>query len=273
MRRIVIISTTALLIAAEPLLLSTASTQLAFEVATIKLQQPQTLRMAGGSCHGIDKTYPPNAPLVPPLGRCLITFSLSSLITVAYSPDAPPGGISKISGGPAWVDSDFWQIEGKAQNTATATEAELKQMLQTLLVERFKLQFHHEMKDVPGFGLIVAKSGLKIAEDHGERGTEPSMRAGPAGLTYNKAPLSMFANYLSGPAGGPVIDKTGLAGPFSFTFQPPPRSQPPAAPDAAELSGPSIFTAIQEQLGLRLEPLKVPADFIVIDHAERPTPN
>jgi uncharacterized protein (TIGR03435 family) len=240
-----------------------ASAQLGFEVATIKLQDPRTLRIAGGSCHGIDTVYPPNTVLVPPLGRCLITFSLSSLITAAYASVIEPGRVLKVAG-PAWVDSDFWQVEGKAENTAATREAELKEMLRTLLMERFQLQFHHEMKEVPGFALVVAKGGLKIEEDHGENGEGPSMRGGPTGVIYRKTPLSRFANFLSGPADGPVIDKTGVTGTFSFTF----RFPRPSDPDA-----PSIFTAIQEQVGLRLEPLKVPADFIVIDHVERPTPN
>jgi uncharacterized protein (TIGR03435 family) len=131
-------------------------------------------------------------------------------------------------------------------------------------MERFKLQFHHEMKDVSGFALLVSKGGLKIEEDHEENNEGPSMRAGPAGMVYRKTPLSRFASFLSAPAGAPVIDKTGLTGTFSFTFQPPRASDP---------ASPSIFTAVQEQLGLRLEPLKVPADFLVIDHVERPTPN
>ena len=92
------------------------------------------------------------------------------------------------------------------------------------------------------------------------------MSGGPSGLAYRKAPLSMFANYLSGPAGGPVIDKTGLTGPFTFDF----KLQDPANPDP---NPPSIFTRIQEELGLRLESTRIPADIIVIDSAERPLPN
>ena len=144
---------------------SVDAVRLEFEVATIKLQDPRTLRMAGGSCHGVDTIYPANA-FVPPLGRCLITFSLTSLLSVAYSVTAPPGGVSKITGGPEWVDSDFWLVEGKAENVSTVTQAELKQMLQALLADRFKLQFHHETKELPGYVVVVAKSGLKISEDH-----------------------------------------------------------------------------------------------------------
>jgi hypothetical protein len=91
-----------------------ASAQLAFEVATIKPQDPRVLRLVGGSCHGIDSNYPPNAAIVPPLGRCLITFSLSSLLSIAYTPPVPAGGISRITGGPDWVSSDFWLVEAKA---------------------------------------------------------------------------------------------------------------------------------------------------------------
>ena len=146
-------------------------------------------------------------------------------------------------------------------------------MLLTLLAERFQLQFHRETKEVDGFALVVARGGLKIAEDRGlSDKNEPSMSAGPAGLLYRKAPLWMLTNYLSGPVGAPVVDKTGLTGLFSFSFQPPP-PQLRASPDNPDLGAPSIFTAIQEQLGLRLESAKVPLDVLVIDHVERPTPN
>jgi len=203
--------------------------------------------------------------LVPPLGRCLFVLNLSALVTIAYPQESASGSILKITGGPSWVESDLWQVEGKAENTAATKEAELKEMLRTLLMERFKLQFHHETRDVSGFALLVAKGGLKIIEDREENGDGPSMRGGPDGMTlHRKQPLARFANFISGSVGGPVIDKTGRTGTFSFSFQLP-RSSDPASP--------SIFTAIQEQLGLRLEPLKVPADFIVLDHVERPTPN
>src|SRR5262249_44676235 len=133
MRRITFLSTVVLLTVSGFLSLPVSSAQLAFEVATIKLQQPQTLRMAGGSCHGQDSVYPSNAGLVAPRGRCQIVFSLSSLIAVAYSPPAPAGGIWRTTGGPAWVNSDFWLVEGKAENTDNTTEAQLKQMLRALL--------------------------------------------------------------------------------------------------------------------------------------------
>src|ERR1700733_13267634 len=108
MKLIAFVSTVFVLMVSMLLPRPIASAQLAFEVATIKLQQPETLRMAGGSCHGIDTIYPLNAALMPPLGRCLMTFTLSSLLAVATSPVAPPGGTWKITEGPAWVDSDFW---------------------------------------------------------------------------------------------------------------------------------------------------------------------
>jgi uncharacterized protein (TIGR03435 family) len=109
----------------------------------------------------------------------------------------------------------------EAENTGSVTEAELKQVLQALLMERFNLQVHRELIEVSGFALVVSKSGSKINEDLGEDANEPIMRGGPEGLVYKKAPLSMFAGFLSGPAGEPVVDRTGLTGVFSFKFQPP----------------------------------------------------
>src|SRR6185369_14377020 len=161
MRRRVLPTVALIVTLSFPIFSQTAgSAPASFEVATIKLQDPQTLRRVGGGCHGIDSVYPSNAAPVPPLGRCLITFSLSGLVAIAYSPVAEPGRVLKITAKPAWVDSDFWQVEGKAENTATTREAELKEMLRTLLMERFKLQFHHEMKELDGFALLVSKGGL-----------------------------------------------------------------------------------------------------------------
>ena len=128
---------------------------------------------------------------------------------------------------PKWVYEDRFDIEARANGDQTKDQMRL--MMRALLMERFKLQFHHEMKEVSGFALLVSKGGLKIEEDHGENSDGPSMRNSPAGMLYRKTPLSRFANFLSGPAGGPVVDKTGLTGTFSFTFQPP-RSSDPASP-------------------------------------------
>ncbi len=253
-----------------------------FEVATVKVRKPDGHFM-GGSCHGIDSNYPPAAAAVPALGRCtLVMVNLSYLIGVAYAPAVPSASPQKITGGPAWLESQFWDIEAKADDPSSTTREQLTQMLQALLADRFKLQFHREQKETQGYWLVVSKGGLKIKEaDPKSEDTASGMSARPIGdpervgfagseLTFRKSPLSQLAMALSGPAGMEVLDKTGLAGLYSFTFLEP-RRQLAAIGD--DLASPTIFTALTEQLGLNLQPNKVPVEFIVIDHVEMPVEN
>ncbi len=113
----------------------------------------------------------------------------------------------------------------------------------------------------------MARNGLKIAEDTSD-GPAGGMTYGSEGLKFTRMKLSVFASSLGSRADGPVIDKTGLRGLYTFNFEPPPRQGTTA--ETATGAVPSIFTALQEQLGLRLEPQKVPVETIVIDSAEKP---
>jgi uncharacterized protein (TIGR03435 family) len=217
---------------------------------------------------------------------------------------------NQISGAPGWLDSERFDIEAKPEDAPAgdkqnqdpqARHARIMLMMQSMLADRFKLTLHHETKDLQLYALVVAKNGPKLHEttapaiDPSASGPLPpggpmprgSMRmTGRGDLTVAGVALSEFANVLSRQIGRLVVDKTGLTGSYDFTLKwtpdegqgqmfggpgggPDGRPAPPP-PDA---SGPSLFTALQEQLGLKLETQKGPVDTIVIDHVERPSEN
>jgi uncharacterized protein (TIGR03435 family) len=239
-----------------------ARAQLQFEVASVK---PSTSGFNGvrGSCHGIDSKYSSaDAASAPPLGRCVITDGrLSHLILIAYK--LPSIGL--IQGAQDWViaGAGRFTIEAKVEDPAKATEAQLLEMLQRLLVERFKLKFHRESKDMPGYALVGAKNGPKLQESKSDEAalSFPKPSPGePITLTARKLSMATLVNTLSVVAPGPVIDQTGLTGEYDLKLS------------WDETAGPSLFTALQEQLGLRLNAQKVPNLFFVIESAQKLSP-
>lgn len=187
----------------------------------------------------------------------------------------------QVSGASGWMDGDHYQIEATfAPGTSTADRAK---MMQAMLAERFGLTVHHEPKEVSGYALIVAKNGPKLEKS---TATEPGMNLGRSRssglrtLTGTQAKMSNLTSLLAGLLNRPVEDKTALDGIYDFKME---WQQDPAidsgfspkgdAPPAADQSGPTIFTALQESLGLKLENAKQSVDAIVIDHAEKPSAN
>jgi len=176
-------------------------------------------------------------------------------------------------------------VDGKWKKTNLSVDEQKNQvmlMLRSLLADRFKLTIRHERKELPVYVLVLAKNGPKFAEDN----THPEI----AGITARgRAKFEVTSGTLSGLVfvlsmqlelgGRTVLDQTGLQGHYSFTFQWTPEnlaaSSGPSADRASssESSGPSLFTALKEQLGLRLESTRAPVDTIVIEHIERPTEN
>jgi len=182
----------------------------------------------------------------------------------------------EISGGPKWLATDQYDIEARAPGTAAAPE--LMQMVQNLLADRFQFQFHREPRLVPGYALVVAKSGPKLqpAPDDARSGTG----MGRGMVNGTAAPMSRLAESLAHVLGRPVVDETGLSGKYTYrlTWTPsdsePLLQKPGATPDGGPAEpGPSIFSAIQEQLGLRLEARRVTVQVLVIDRLERPSAN
>ena len=160
--------------------------------------------------------------------------------------------------GPSWLESERFDIVAKTESGKPQPR-----MLQAVLRERFKLATHRETKEETIYELVIARSGPKLKKvDSGE----DDMTSGRGHLKAVRASMPRLARFLAGPnvrLGRPVIDKTGLDGVFDFSLE-----------WTTDPDGPSIFTALQEQLGLKLEAKKGPVEVLVVDHAEKvPTDN
>ena len=154
-------------------------------------------------------------------------------------------------------------------------------MLQALMKDRFQLKVHKETKEMPVYELVVEKNGPKLVPS---TSAEQQFRPGNGSLTIKKGGMAALAAWLSRDLGRVVIDKTSLGGEYDYKLEwtsdpgeggPESIGQPPEAPRPhVDTNGPSIFTALQEQLGLKLEPRKFPIQTVVVDHVERvPTEN
>jgi uncharacterized protein (TIGR03435 family) len=198
----------------------------------------------------------------------------------------------QITGGPGWMSTDHWDLQAKTTEGGAYEKMQL--MVQALLQDRFKLALHREIKELPIYNLAVAKGGLKIQPikegscippDPKNPGVAPGKNVmdycGTSGfgrcmIEGASATMTELAESLSNAVSRTVVDKTGVDGRFRYQvnyapefanpFQP--GGPPPACGDA-----PSIFTALPEQLGLRLDSAKGPVEVLVIDHAEKPSEN
>ena len=194
--------------------------------------------------------------------------SLSTLIWWSF--EIPE---SRILGAPSWASSKRFDIEATADPAVDAqlkglsSEAGRKQkekMVQALLADRFKLAAHTEARELPIYTLVVAKGGPRLGalQDSGTSINRGSDRI----EVQTSNSVSTLAEQLSIIVGRDVVDKTGISGRYNLKLQWTPD-------DAAADSGPSLFTALEEQLGLKLEPAKGPVQVLVIDHAEMPSAN
>jgi uncharacterized protein (TIGR03435 family) len=211
------------------------------------------------------------------------TGSLSTVIRYAYNLQK-----FQMSGGPDWLGTQDWEIRAKS-DSPDADVSELSdvqrqalwdkhmQELQSMLAERFQFRCHMVEKEMPVYELVVAKGGSKLKEST----AEASKRADVSIRVYGNAEsakgtavaISRIALVLTGAAGRPVIDKTGLAGSYDFAldWETEPQNGTQAATDA--LAGASIYTAVEEQLGLKLQPAKSEVSVMIIDRAEKPAEN
>jgi uncharacterized protein (TIGR03435 family) len=181
----------------------------------------------------------------------------------------------QVTGGPAWLDSERYDIDAKAEGSTEPDQ--LNVLMRGLLADRFKLKAHRTTKELPIFVLIVGKSGPKIhLSEHPITGK--SRVVSRARINGNFT-IAEFAHWLQPLLGRAVVDRTELRGEYDLGLEwapGPGQGQPVpgvSTPSLAESNGPSIFTAIQEQLGLRLESQKGPVEILVIDRIERPSEN
>jgi uncharacterized protein (TIGR03435 family) len=173
------------------------------------------------------------------------------------------------------ADEDmFYDVIAKAEGDAPRSRAEFRQMLQTAIGERFHLKLHREPKEMPVYALVIGKGGPKFRES--AEGAKYSANFGVNGRNQNiratKATMEMLAEGIGNAfwVDRPVVDRTGLRGEYDFKIEATPEGRRNGNPDEREVS---VFTAVQEQLGLKLEASKAPVEVLVVDHAERPSGN
>jgi uncharacterized protein (TIGR03435 family) len=228
-----------------------------FEVASIKPSDPN----AHGSSSNSDRRL-----------WTITNWTLRRLVQRAFNVED-----YQVAGGPNWIDSYHVDIRAAMTDADTAgTPKErmerMRVLLQALLVERFQLQFHSETKTLPIYNLVAAKSGFKLTAMDG-KGNE-SMSSGHGRLESKGVSMQALSVFLSREMRRPVVDASGIPGVFNFNLEWTAQEEPLAKPaDGNDATGPSIFTALQEQLGLKLESGKGPVEIIVVDHAEKPTEN
>jgi uncharacterized protein (TIGR03435 family) len=218
----------------------------------------------------------------------LSNMAIAPMIRTAY-----PSDTSDIVNAPDWVMNETYDVMAKAAGEVSREQMEL--MLRALLAERFKLAVHYEIQERPVYALVLARGDGRLGPDIRKSDLDceairaarkaspgaPLQRAangapacgmsmqGAAFMTVQTGgqPIANFASSLSGSAGRQVVDKTGLTGNYEITLRY--SERPPS--DATADAPPAIFTALQEQLGLKLEPDRAPLRILVLDHIERPT--
>jgi uncharacterized protein (TIGR03435 family) len=201
----------------------------------------------------------------PETGRLTVTnATLKTLIRAAY-------GIQndQISGGPKWLDTDRYDIE--ARTSGPITEDQDQPLLQSLLAERFHLKTHREQRELTVYELVVAKNGPLFSKTFSKStGTSSSIHTnhgpGESRIAVTGISIGQFAGMLGNRMGRIVTDKTGLAGNYDLTLVWDPDSTPGS-------TVPSVFAALQEQLGLRLDSQKAMVPVLVIDSADHPSDN
>jgi uncharacterized protein (TIGR03435 family) len=237
-----------------------------FEVATIKPANPEN---RGSSM------------LVGRGGTNLFTTTnttLRDLITMAYGLHA-----SQVVDGPSWIESERFDITAKPEQPGVPNLAQLSTMVQKLLAERFGLAFHKEKRELSAYVLNVGKNGPKLSSNE-SGGILPGFGGiGPGRVGVRNSSMVEFAGFLQGRIlDRPVVDQTGLSGKFDFTLEFKPDlaqlqgatagGPPPQLPPELE-SRPDLFTAIQEQLGLKLESGKAAVEVYVVDKVQKPSNN
>ena len=212
---------------------------------------------------------------VLPGGRFEATLSVRSLIERAYDIRD-----FQLARGSKWLD-DKYEIVAKSDETADPSNLKPEeedqlferegQRLQALLADRFQLKFHRTTKELAVYALVVAKGGPKLnAPNPSERHRLYTQRAGR--LACYSASMAEFADELNEIVEGRlVVDRTGLTGKYDFSLRWTPDALLEARAGAGDASGPSLFTALEEQLGLKLKPAKAPVEVLVIDRVERPS--
>jgi uncharacterized protein (TIGR03435 family) len=236
-----------------------------FEVATIKPSKPNQPGKGFGFRGGRFQTFNTN---------------MNDLIAFAYGLHA-----KQIIDAPAWFGTDLYDVEGKPDTAGRPNNKQMEVMVQKLLADRCKLTFHHDKRELSVYVISVASGGPKMDKSTAGPNDPPAFFFRELGdLTVRNQTMKDFATWMqSGVMDKPVVDQTGLTDRYDFKLKwSPDDSQfgqfrgtgaiPSRASDAAN-APPALYTAMQEQIGLKMGPAKVPDDVIVIDHVEKPSAN
>jgi bla regulator protein blaR1 len=231
-----------------------------------------------------------NGSIIEPLpggGLRVECVGLKSLLTWAYEVQN-----YQVSGGPSWMAAESWNIlakpaapEGPQDGPAeyakmndtqrTRYMAIIRQRLQALLADRFQLVLRHESREQTVYALTIAKNGPKLKES-ADQSVSGFLKRGRGNITGKGAQMETLVKFLAIDVLRPVADETHLTAHYDFTLDwtpDRPASATPGAETASDPTGPTIFTAIEEQLGLRLESRKMPVDTLIIDRIEKPSEN
>lgn len=211
------------------------------------------------------------------------TGSLDSVVRYAYNLLS-----FQLSGGPDWLRTQNWEIRAKSDSPdpdrAQLSDSQRQalwdkhmQELQSMLADRFQFKCHMSEKEMPVYNLVIAKGGSKLKETSADPAKRDNISVQGRGLSQHATgtgvSIARIALILSGPTGRMVLDKTGLSGSYDFSLDW--ENEAPVSGDSSPeaTSGASIYTAVEEQLGLKLEPARGPVPVMVVDSVERPTEN
>lgn len=184
-------------------------------------------------------------------------------------------GVQKgqLVGEPDWAKTERWNVDGVPDVEGEPSMRQLQEMMQKILVERFGLKLHHEQREMPVFALTVAKGGPKmtpnLSDPTGWFDQQNSIGNGRDVEALKNASMTDLAHILQFRVDRPVVDQTGLKGRYDLKLQWSTDEAQTTQTDAL----PGLFTALTEQIGLKLEPVKAPADVLVIDQVQKPSPN
>lgn len=233
----------------------TPAASLRFQVATIKPSLPEetrTMQIQGNRFATTDT-------------------SLVDLLKYAYGLQE-----QEIVGGPKWLKTQKFDLVGDPETQARPSSDEFKKMVQNLLADRFHLTAHRETRDLSIFEIVVAKSGPKLTRSTRPPDGPPTVGYSPGELAVGNATIADLATFLQRfVTDRPVFDGTGITGKYdlSLRWTPDDAQTEPGHEAADNNTFPGFFTAIQEQLGLKLQEEKRPAQVFVIDHLDMPSEN
>jgi uncharacterized protein (TIGR03435 family) len=213
-------------------------------------------------------------------GRHMVArnFTVEGLITLAYNLHA-----KQVTGGPEWLTTDHYDLDVLPDHEGLPSLDQARGIVRKLLADRFALKFHDDTKELSVYVLSVAKTGPKLTKSGSDPSSPPGLGGPPGRMMVRNASMAEFAQVMQGTLDRPVVDQTGLKDRYDFVLKwtpdesqyggriPPPNSGDNSASNADPL--PPLFTAIQEQIGLKLDAMKAPAKVMVIESVAKPSEN